>query len=65
MPELGQSRLARALRGPLAPVLTAAAIIVVWEIGVQMNDVPKFLLPAPSAVAAYLATNVGLLWHHA
>ena len=65
MPEPGQSRLVRALRGPLAPVLTAAAIIVVWEIGVQVYDVPKFLLPAPSAVAAYLATNVGLLWHHA
>ena len=65
MPEPGQSRLVSALKGPLAPVLTAAAIIVVWEIGVRWRDVPKFLLPAPSAIAAYLATHVGLLWHHA
>lgn len=49
----------------LAPTLTLALILVVWEIAVALSDVPAFLLPAPSAVGASLIDNWALLMGHA
>ena len=35
-----------------------------WELWVQVGDVPKWQLPAPSAVAVELAESRDLLWVH-
>ena len=35
-----------------------------WELWVQVGDVPKWQLPAPSAIAVELAESRALLWVH-
>ncbi|MCW2286961.1 NitT/TauT family transport system permease protein [Leucobacter luti] len=49
----------------IAPVLTLVVVILLWEIGVRASGVPRFLLPAPSAVAQSMVENWDLLMRHA
>lgn len=49
----------------IAPVLTLVVAVGIWEIGVRTSGIPRFLLPAPSAVGASLIENWGLLMRHA
>ncbi|WP_084767103.1 ABC transporter permease [Leucobacter komagatae] len=49
----------------IAPVLTLVALVIVWEVGVRSSGVPRFLLPAPSAVAQSMVENWDLLMRHA
>jgi NitT/TauT family transport system permease protein len=51
--------------GPGAAVLTLAALLVLWEAGVRGFDVPRFLLPAPSDVAAEFVKDWNLIFGHA
>ncbi len=46
----------------LAPALFGLAVLGLWEWGVVALDVPKVLLPAPSAVAEALAARWPVLW---
>ena len=48
----------------LLPVAILAALLVAWELWVQIADVPKWQLPAPSAIAKELGTSRDLLWDH-
>ncbi len=41
----------------LPPVLLFGCLILVWEVSVWAFDIPKFLLPAPTAVAGALWEN--------
>lgn len=63
----GRSRLGSLLRRApwIAPVLTLALLVVVWEIVVALSDIPAFLLPAPSAVFTSMVDNWSLLMRHA
>ena len=56
-------RLAQGARewAPAAVVLVAT--IVIWEAWVQLADVQKFLLPAPSDIASTLRDEWDTLWH--
>ena len=44
------------------PIAILASLVGAWEIWVQIGDVPKWQLPAPSAVAVELAESRALLW---
>ena len=44
-----------------APALFGIAVLVVWEMGVRLFNVPKVILPAPSAILARLATSIPTL----
>src|ERR1700730_9469927 len=44
---------------PSAALLAAA--VGIWELAVRLADVPDYLFPAPTAVAASLAGDAGLL----
>ncbi len=46
----------------LAPALLGLAVLGLWEWAVVAFDVPKVLLPAPSAVAEALAARWPVLW---
>ena len=48
----------------LLPVAILAALLDAWELWVQIADVPKWQLPAPSAIAKELGTSRDLLWNH-
>ncbi len=50
------------LRSWTVPVLVLAALVGVWELWVQVGGVPKWQLPAPSAIAAELVHSRALLW---
>jgi ABC-type nitrate/sulfonate/bicarbonate transport system permease component len=58
----------RPVLGPLKNWLSVAGIILVllglWEGYVRVFQVQKWLLPAPSLIAATLVTSRELLWHH-
>ena len=48
----------------LIPVAILAVLVAAWEIWVQMAEVPKWQLPAPSAIVTELAVSRALLWDH-
>ena len=47
-----------------APLLIIVALLLAWELWTRLGDVPKWQLPAPSAIAQELAKSRGLLWEH-
>jgi len=49
------------LLGILLPVLVFAAALGLWEWVVRANDIPAYILPAPSAVATTLVKDWGTL----
>lgn len=49
----------------IAPVSTLALVVLVWDLFVRFSGIPKFILPAPSAVLASLVNDFGLLMRHA
>lgn len=49
------------LKATLIPVGTAAALIALWQIGVRGFDVPTYIAPAPSDVAATFVQKFPLL----
>ncbi|OHA38877.1 MAG: nitrate ABC transporter permease [Candidatus Taylorbacteria bacterium RIFCSPLOWO2_02_FULL_43_22b] len=48
----------------IAPAFIIVALIATWELWVQLGDIPKWQLPAPSAIAAELVKSWSLLLHH-
>ena len=48
----------------LPAILIMVSILGAWEAYVQIFDVQKWLLPAPSAIAATIGNSAGLLSGH-
>ena len=46
----------------LVALLFGAALIGLWELTVRLYDVPRVILPAPSAIWATFIHNIPLLW---
>ena len=44
------------------PVVFGLTIILLWEVTVNLFDVPLVILPAPSDIAAKITTTTDLLW---
>ncbi|MGF1502783.1 MAG: ABC transporter permease [Paracoccaceae bacterium] len=44
------------------PVIFGLTLLALWEIVVRGFAVPQVILPGPSAIAAAIAANTGLLW---
>lgn len=64
-PALGKIGLiASRIRPWLAPVLILVGIVVLWELWVQVWNIPKWQLPSPSEIARELAASRGLLLGH-
>ena len=53
------------LRSWTIPVAVLAALLGAWELWVQVGEVPKWQLPAPSIIARELAESRALLWENA
>ena len=47
------------------PWLVTVGIFLVWEIACAGFDIPQFVLPRPSVVAASAVQWAGPIWHHA
>lgn len=47
------------------PTLVIVAMFVVWELSVSLFEIPRFILPAPSAVWASLIQWRAAIWMHA
>jgi NitT/TauT family transport system permease protein len=52
-------------RGLIAPTLALLALLVGWEAVVRLARIPNYLLPTPTSILGYTATNLSLLWPHA
>ena len=67
---IASSHLHRLLRGLAAarmwlfPIAVLIGLLGAWELWVQLGDVPKWQLPAPSAVGQELAESRILLWEN-
>jgi NitT/TauT family transport system permease protein len=57
-PRLSSGRLARVL----APLAIGIAMLVGWEWLVRVNEIPRYILPGPSLVAAELVNAWPTLW---
>jgi NitT/TauT family transport system permease protein len=57
-PRLSSGRLARIL----APLAIGIAVLVGWEWLVRVNEIPRYILPGPSLVAAELVNAWPTLW---
>lgn len=53
-----------AFLGGLLPVVSFAAIIIVWDLSVRIFEIPKYLLPAPLDVVARVFTSSESLWRN-
>jgi len=49
----------------IAPLVTLAALVLLWEGIARLGVVPRYILPAPSVILAYTIDNAGFLWVHA
>lgn len=47
----------------LAPGLFGLLVLVLWEIACRVLEVPVYLVPTPTAVAATLVRDWAILWH--
>lgn len=54
----------RSLLSWIVPVLALILLLAGWEIGVWIDDTPKWFLPPPSDVGRELVDSRGLLWEH-
>ena len=52
------------LRAWGAPLLILVGLVGLWELWVRVWDVPKWQLPAPSAIGRELVDSRDLLWDH-
>src|SRR5262249_57177188 len=52
------------IRNVLYPVGVVLGVLVIWEAGTRMLEVPAFLLPPPSAIAISFVANASLLLFH-
>ena len=52
------------VRSWAAPVLILVGLVALWELWVQVWDIPKWQLPSPSEIGRELSTSRGLLWEH-
>ena len=48
----------------LLPVSILIGLVAAWELWVNLADVPKWQLPAPSEIAEELVSSSDLLWKH-
>ena len=48
----------------LLPVLFILLLLVLWEVLVRINDVPSYILPAPTAILKTFFSNFGVLLDH-
>lgn len=51
----------KTLRNLLAPALLGVAILALWEVACRAIPIPQVLLPAPSVIAARIASEIPLL----
>ena len=49
----------------LTPIAILIGMVAAWELWVQLADVPRWQLPAPSEIAKELVSSSDLLWTHA
>ncbi|HEX4234880.1 MAG TPA: hypothetical protein VH041_11280, partial [Caldimonas sp.] len=47
-----------------AVVLTLAAVLLVWELAVDLAGIPRYVLPAPSDIWASMVAHAGSLLTH-
>ena len=57
-----KAKLVQAFKHIVLPVLTALAVLLAWDAAVDLNGIPKVILPAPSDIAETThASTAGLL----
>lgn len=49
----------------LAPVMVVAVLLIIWELVVQLLDIPLYVLPAPSDMLKTFVTELPILAGHA
>lgn len=54
----------RRLRGAVPALITIMAILVVWQIAVELRDTPRWLLPSPIDISIAMIDSAGLLRTH-
>lgn len=51
-------------RDIIYPIISLTAIIVLWEVIVRLNEIPKYILPSPSDITSTLFRDIDLIWEH-
>lgn len=46
------------------PIISIATIILLWEGIVRFNQIPKYILPAPTNIIKTLFNDIDLIWQH-
>ena len=65
-PKQRRPTLRRRVRTPSpALVVASLALLLIWEIGCTLFNVPEFVLPKPTVVLAALVQWAGPIWFHA
>jgi len=57
-------RIVDGLHRSLPVILTTVGLLIVWQVGVTVFNVPTFMAPSPTAIAVALYENAGTLWRN-
>ncbi|UXN72803.1 ABC transporter permease [Devosia sp. A8/3-2] len=57
-------RIGEGLQRSMPVILTTAGLLLVWQVGVTVFNVPTFMAPSPTAIAVALYENAGTLWRN-
>lgn len=57
-------RFGEGLQRSMPVILTATGLLIVWQVGVTVFNVPTFMAPSPTAIAVALYENAGTLWRN-
>ncbi|WP_317156377.1 ABC transporter permease [[Mycobacterium] appelbergii] len=64
LPVVKTRRKFSAVLGGMLPVLTFAAIVLIWDLSVRIFEIPKYLLPGPIEVFTRIFTSSETLWRN-
>lgn len=57
-------RIGESLQRGMPVILTTTGLLLGWQVGVTIFNVPTFMAPSPSAIAVALYENAGTLWRN-
>lgn len=57
-------RLMEVVHRRLPVLLTTVGLLLIWQVGVTVFNVPTFMAPSPTAIAVAMYENAGTLWRN-
>ena len=58
------SRIAQQVQEWFPAITVSISVVILWQISIVVFDIPRYVLPRPSAIAEEISTKAGTLLYH-